>query len=336
MNAIIVRVATAAASTAIAAGLLVGPPAAAQDLLFVADKGAQTVNRYALPSTSGTVFGSGPNPELYGLATGASGELYSVNNTGDSIRRFSADGSLIFDVDIKTTTSSTAFGPVGVAFTPASGGRLIVSAYNSNNLLRLDAATGVWDTSFGAGGVMATTGSPLGVAVTSSANFIYYTQTDNTVWRADGNGTNAIQLGFSTGESPTSPWSLALLNDTQLFIADISSDEVLKYTLSGSNATLVAGYGTSGRVSVTDGVYGIAVSPSGVAYVTSPNVGVVKSISADGGSVTQLITGFTDPTGIAVGQVPEIDPAGLTGVLALVTGTLGVVERRRQPRRTRS
>ncbi|MFZ4734214.1 MAG: hypothetical protein ACOYK7_16885, partial [Pirellulales bacterium] len=97
-------------------------------------------------------------------------------------------------------------------------------------------------------------------------------------------------------------------------------------------------YGSSGRVTVLDGVYGIAVAADGTAYVTSPDASSVNKVSSDGGGVLQLITGLSNPTGIALGQapVPEIDPAGMASVVALVTGVLAVKERRRQrggPRR---
>lgn len=325
-----------------AAFLVPGLPAAAQESLYVADQGAGEVIRYPLPSTTGTTFGSGTNPELYGLATGVAGQVYSVNNTGDMIRRIEANGTLATgfgtsgEVDIRALTTDVAYGPVGVAFSPAFGGQLIVSAYNSGNLLRLDATTGGWDTSFGVGGVLATSGGqPLGVAVTSSANFIYYTQTDNTVWRADGNGTNPTLLSL-LGDQPTSTWSLALLNDTQLFVADEAMGEVLKYNLSGTTATLDGTYGTSGRVTVGDGVYGIAVSPSGIAYVTSPNAGAVTVISADGGSVQQFATGLGQPTGIALyggAVVPEVDPSAMPAVAGILSAVAGILERRRRARR---
>jgi len=47
---------------------------------------------------------------------------------------------------------------------------------------------------------------------------------------------------------------------------------------------------------------------------------------------TLHMSGHTDLTGsfiIAAAPVPEIDPAGMASVLALVTGALGLLERRR-------
>ena len=51
-----------------------------------------------------------------------------------------------------------------------------------------------------------------------------------------------------------------------------------------------------------------------------------------GGSVTFIQQAFqtTPGVGIAVGAVPEIDPAGFGSALALALGVLGMIERRRQ------
>ncbi|MEN9665804.1 MAG: hypothetical protein RLZZ326_2167 [Planctomycetota bacterium] len=51
-----------------------------------------------------------------------------------------------------------------------------------------------------------------------------------------------------------------------------------------------------------------------------------------GGSVTFIQQAFqsTPGVGIAVGAVPEIDPAGFGSALALALGALGMIERRRQ------
>ncbi|MFZ4732409.1 MAG: hypothetical protein ACOYK7_07710, partial [Pirellulales bacterium] len=225
MHALVSRVSAVTMSLVLVAGLSFVRPLYAQDLLYVADQGTQDVTRYTLPSTTGTVFGSGANPEIFGLTTGSAGQLYSVNNTGDLVRRFAADGTLAAgfgtggEVDIKTLTANTAYGPVGVAFSAAAGGQLVVSAYNSLSLIRLNPDTGAWDTGFGTGGVLATTSNPLGVAFNATGNYIYYTQDDNTVWRvgADGTGAIALDLGASP---PVQAWSLGMVTDTELFIAD--------------------------------------------------------------------------------------------------------------------
>lgn len=321
------------------ASLLAWRFAPAQDRLYVADQGAGVVIGYPLPSTTGTTFGSGANPELYGLATGASGQLYTVNNTGDLIRRFEADGTLAAgfgsngEVDIKTLTAGTAFGPSGVAFTAVAGGQVVVSAYNSGHLLRLDATTGVWDTAFGSGGLVTTTASPLGVAYAAAGDYIYYTQTDGSVWRVTADGTENVAMNLG-GTLPSSPWAIGLLSDTELFITDIGTNEVLKYNLTGTNALLDAAYGSGGRVDVgLDGVYGIALARSGTAFVTSSS-GIVNMIDPAGSQVQQFVTGLGSPTGVAVfssvGGVPEIDPAGMATVAALVTGAIGLLEGRRR------
>lgn len=338
MASMLSRLSAAVSIVTLAASLSSGLAMAGS--LYVADRGAGDVLRYDLPSTSGAVFGSGANPELYGLATGASGQVYTVNNSGDLIRRFGANGSLSAgfgtagEVDIKTMTSGAAFGPVGVAFSPVAGGQLIVSAYNSQNLLRLDASTGAWDSAFGTSGLVTTTANPLGVAYSAAGDYIYVAQTDNSVLRVNAAGTDIAPLVFS-GAPTSSTWSLALATDSELFIADNRAGEVLKYTVSGLNATLDPGYGTSGRVTLVDGVYGIAVAADGTAYVTSESSGTVTIISSDGQTVTTFASGLSAPTGIAFSPsqaVPEIDPAGVGSVLALLTGALGLLERRRTNR----
>jgi len=69
------------------------------------------------------------------------------------------------------------------AYSPAGGGSLVVSAYNSGHLIRLDAATGAWDTSFGTSGLLdvgdiGNGESSIGVAYNATGNFIYYTLED--------------------------------------------------------------------------------------------------------------------------------------------------------------
>lgn len=332
----VVRRFVARLSLIAAAVSAVGVPVVAQESLYVADKAAGQVLHYALPSTTGTAVGVESNPELYGLATGAAGQLYTVNNTGNLIRRYDVNGSLAAgfgtggEVDIMALTSSAAYGPVGVAFTPASGGALVVSAYNSGHLLRLDATTGAWDTSFGVGGLLATTAAPLGVAFTAAGDYIYYTQTDASVWRvaADGTGQSLLSLG---GAAPLSTWALSLLSDTELFLTDMDAGEVLKYDVSGLNATLDPSYGIGGRVSLP-GAYGIALSPTGTAFVTTTG-GVVSMISADGSSVQDFVTDLSGPTGIALygaAGVPEIDPSALPAVAGIITAVAGLLERRRR------
>lgn len=329
----LILTATLAASASLVAGL----PAPAQESLYVANQGDGTVLRYSPPSTTGTAVGVEPNPELYGLATGATGQLYTVNNTGDLIRRYDANGSLAAgfgtggEVNIRTLTSDAAFGPVGVAFTPASGGALVVSAYNSGHLLRLDATTGAWDTSFGVGGLLSTTAAPLGVAFTAAGDYIYYTQTDASVWRVAADGTGQAQLTLG-GVAPQSAWAIGLLSDTELFLTDLVADEVLKYNLSGTNAALDTSYGSGGRVSLP-GAYGIALSPTGTAFVTNNSGGAVSMISADGTSVQDFVTGLTSPTGIAVygaAAVPEIEPSALPAVAGIMSAVAGLLERRRR------
>jgi hypothetical protein len=55
-----------------------------------------------------------------------------------------------------------------------------------------------------------------------------------------------------------------------------------------------------------------------------------ESPSYDTGSTTILSAGnITNPTYVGPGAVPEIDPAGMGSVMALITGALGLLERRR-------
>lgn len=330
------------APLAAAAWLIAGLPGAAQETLYVAEQLAGTVLRYSLPSTTGTTFGSGANPELFGLATGASGQLYTVNNTGDLIRRFDADGTLAVGfgsagaVDIKTLTSNVAFGPTGVAFTAAAGGKVVVSAYNSGHLLRLDATTGVWDQSFGTGGLLTTTALPLSVAYAAAGDYIYYAQTDGKVYRVNAAGTENVAMDLGP-TSPSSPWALSLLSDSELFLTEPSAGLVWKYDLSGTNATLDSSYDGNGYVGVP-GAYGIVLSPTGTAYVTDFDSGTVRMISADGGTVQDFVTGLNGPTGITLygtATIPEIDPTGLPAVAGIMTAVAGVLERRRSRRRAR-
>jgi sugar lactone lactonase YvrE len=306
--------------------LTVGSGAAfAQEFLYVADDGFSEVYRYPLPSSTPSTFATGFNGELFGIATGAAGQLYTVNNIGNLIQRFQPDGSLApgfgtaGQVDIKSLTSDQAFGPVGVAYSPA-GGSLVISAYNSGHLIRLDAGTGAWDMTFGTGGLLdvgdeANFERPIGVAYNTSGNFIYYTREDGTIRRVASDGTGDVALNLN-GAAPSIPYGLALLSDTELFITDIGMNQVLKFIVNGTDATLDASYDGDGRVDVPDGVFGLAVASSGVAYVTGGSV--VSRISPTGGSVDQFITGLSTPTGIAL----HVEPVPETSVHALAVPAL--------------
>jgi sugar lactone lactonase YvrE len=308
----------------------------AADILYVADDGNNAVYRYQPPSTTPFTFATGFNGELFGLATGSDGQLYTVNNIGNLIQRFDSGGSLAGgfgtggQVDITALTSAQAFGPVGVAYSPAGGGSLVVSAYNSGHLIRLNAATGAWDTSFGIGGLLDAGDQdngerPIGVAYNATGNFIYYTREDGSIRRvaADGTGDVAINLNL-----PVSilPYGIGMNSDSSLYVADLYTSEVLKFNLTGTDAMLDAGYGTGGRVSVTSGVFGLAVSMTGAVYVTGGQT--VSLISPDGSSVSPYLTGFGNSTGIAIfaNPIPEARTTAMVGVV-FIGGCLWVRRR---------
>jgi hypothetical protein len=70
---------------------------------------------------------------------------------------------------------------------------------------------------------------------------------------------------------------------------------------------------------------------SWVNYTTTDGLGnaVVRDITVNGGKVYAATDGGLSIAYLSISAVPEIDPAGMGSVIALVTGALGLVERRR-------
>lgn len=81
-------------------------------------------------------------------------------------------------------------------------------------------------------------------------------------------------------------------------------------------------------------LFGAATNPT-LGFVTAPEVNWLSQAFTSGGTLSAPLTFFVDTSAGYFGPnfsftavVPEIDPAGMGAVLALVVGALGVVERR--------
>lgn len=109
----------------------------------------------------------------------------------------------------------------------------------------------------------------------------------------------------------------------------LSSNTVLGITESAGSIYAAMSY------NATEDVGGVNVSSDGglswVNYTTTDGLGnaVVRDITVNGGKVYAATDGGLSIAYLSISAVPEIDPAGMGSVIALVTGALGLVERRR-------
>ena len=110
----------------------------------------------------------------------------------------------------------------------------------------------------------------------------------------------------------------------------LSSNSVLGITASAGSIYTAMGYNAN------EDVGGVNVSPDGgltwVSYTTADGLGhmAVRDIVVNGGKVYAATDGGLSIAYLSSVHVPEIDPAGMGSVLALVGGSLAVLERRRK------
>jgi len=170
--------------------------------------------------------------------------------------------------------------------------------------------------------------SPVKGGVGSPGDRAYSTQSDTAPGNVIGSGAN--QANYYTGAGFSVTQSPGFLSQSQNYLTDVGA-----FTNSASY------YGTfdqSGNLNEWNDLNGTAGGSRGIRGGNWISYGASNLLSSfrttdftygeehHGGF--RLAGSVSSPSG-----VPEIDPAGLGSVLALVTGSLGLLERRRRDRR---
>jgi sulfatase modifying factor 1 len=152
----------------------------------------------------------------------------------------------------------------------------------------------------------------------------YATQSDSAPGNTIGNGANQANYFTGDGFSVTQSYGL---DSNQNYLTDVGA-------FSGSSSF----YGTfdqNGNVVQWNDLDGLASSGSrrgrlgGDWYERNPFNLSSSSIYSTAPSTENEVGGFRLAGSVNSAPVPEIDPAGIGSVLALVTGALGLLERRR-------
>lgn len=272
-----------------------------------------------------------------GLAIDSSGNLYiadSLNNrlrkvTGTTIATIAGSGGFSYSGDGGPATAAQLNAPEAVAV-DASGN--VYVADTANNVVRQISAKGVISTiagngtaGFGGDGGAATSAqlsAPQGVAVDASGN-VFVSDTANARVRKISGGTITTVAGSATqgyagdGAAATSaqlntPVGLAVDKSGNLYIADVD-DSVVRKVSTGGIITTVAGNGSQGYSGDTgpatgatlNGPEGVAVDASGNLYISDTLNGVIRKVTAGGGTITTVagngIDGYSGDGGPATG-----------------------------------
>ena len=290
---------------------------------------------------AGSGSSDGPSAEATfnrpnGVAVDAAGNVYLADSDNSIIRKISTTGEV-------TTLAGTAgadgyadgvgagalfYRPYGIAVN-AAGTQIFVSD-TLNHVIRkmvVNPTTGAVQVSSLAGfagqtgtadgnGVAARFNQPTGLALSADGATLYVADTGNQrirkVATSDGQ-----TVAVASGVGLVTPLSLALSGDgTALYLADKGAHVVRRITLNAvsgtfvSIATLAGLAGTAGGVDGTgtaarfDEPTGLAVSASGLVYVTDSNGCLIRRIDPTTAAVTTLAgayrqTGSTNATGSA-------------------------------------
>jgi len=164
--------------------------------------------------------------------------------------------------------------------------------------------------------------SPVKGGTGSPGYYLYATQSDLAPGNVVGSGSNQanyVKGGYAVTQSPTYVPSQNYLTDVGAF---------------ANSASYYGTFDQSGNVFQWNDSDGLAGTSRGIrgGYWGSTSSSFVSSMlqGIDDGSAEGEIAGFRLASPAAV---PEIDPAGLSSVLAFMSGSLGLLERRRRSRR---
>ncbi|MDR3688648.1 MAG: hypothetical protein P4L46_04655 [Fimbriimonas sp.] len=327
------------------------------------------------PTVSGMVNGPATAALFHGWAFSAvdsSGVLYIADTYNNAIRRMDTNGivsTVAGDTGVPSAVNGTGDvatfqEPAGIGVTP--DGLTIYVADSGNNLIRRVSRTGgdptrptSWTVSTVAGtggsggnysadtpGDTATISSPMGLAVDSTSNTIYFTESSGNRIRSihlrgadpalahswivhliagdSAAGAYGLVNGYFTTARFHSPFSLALDKVGNLYVADELNNAIRKITPAGLVSTLAgsatAGYadGSGASAQFTNPV-GVAADSAGICYVADYSNHRIRAISPSG--VVSTVAG-NGSSGHVDGPGASAQISFPVGIAVLPGGTL--------------
>jgi sugar lactone lactonase YvrE len=179
-------------------------------------------------------------------------------------------------------------------------------------------------------GTSASFNYPTGVALDPTEKYLYVADKVNqrirkvllvapyTITTLAGSGTISSSDGITTAATFNNPEHLAVDGAGNLFVTEQGGNKIRKITLDGI-VTTIAGNGSAGTTDGIgtaanfNGVTGIAISKTGVAYVTDSNANKVRKISLGGYVISPAL-----PTGLTFNGTSGI----ISGIPTTVTGSI--------------
>ncbi|MEO6979651.1 MAG: IPT/TIG domain-containing protein [Mucilaginibacter sp.] len=253
------------------------------------------------------------------IAIDANGVFYTADTHNATIRKISADGTVITIAGTPaaqgfadgTGKDARFFGPEAVAVD--ASGNVFVADFG-NNAIRKITSVGVVSTFAGSGlpghadavGANASFTSPSGIAVGKSGTIYVVDAGSNRIRKINpvngavvtmaGSGAEGSTDGIGKAASFNTPWGIALDANENLYVTDNRS-RIRKITPAGVVSTLAGGT-TSGKADGKgsaarfDHPYGLAMGPDGNLYVADGVNNQIRKVTPDGTVTTYAGTGL--------------------------------------------
>lgn len=237
-----------------------------------------------------------------GITVGPDGLVYVASEESNSVLRYGSDGSFVdaFVIDDPRTMddeTGALAGPGAVLF--GADGRLYVSSFDSDAILRYDGATGAFIDVFVAEKAGGLDGPDAGMVFGPDGDLFVPGYYSSTVARFDGM-TGAPLPDFTPGDLVNFPRTL-VFHEGQLYVANEGSGEVVRYD--GTTGAFVDVFVTAGAGGL-GGPAGMVFDADGVLHVASVDTNEVLRFDASGAPLETLIdgpgSGVDAPTHIAL------------------------------------
>lgn len=183
-----------------------------------------------------------------GLAIDGSGIVFATDYEGDRVYRLTSQGDMTGDWNAPDGPSDVAVNGPGEVFVSGLMGRQVQKFTNGGTYLATIGSTGLGPGQFS---------EPTGLAVDAQGRLYVADSGRGRVLRFLANG--SFDMEFAT---PSPPRDVAVGPDGRVYVVPQSDNEVLQYSAGG---TLLTSFST---LSGMAGEYRIAISPTGVIYIT--------------------------------------------------------------------
>jgi len=191
------------------------------------------------------------------------------------------------------STGSGFVGPYPLAVNPSLPVFVFVTNFNGNSITRCTLSTASGSLTTFTTIVSGLNNNPLGITIYGSYAYISVSNSTHSTMRSCPYDATLRTLGTCTGTGSTfSNNNDIVINGNTAYVANHLSNSVSKCTVSAGTFTSCSG--TGGVVNNTPA--GIAITPSGIAYITIDGSGALTGCTATGGN------GFNGP-GTAGGGV---------------------------------